>query len=1040
MNTEDDNEENLSTTKSETEPIAESESLESGVEALPSNTAEDGSGDHLPILETKNTTSERIPECVTRNLTEDISKKPEKICDKDIGISVEKSQQDTLLSKIKEQTATSTDSLEDDIVVLSKSTCLETNSSKVSEELDSENQDEDLVLRWDDDEGDGSRSFKDDEVDKVDQVRDKSMEDLTLNHGPGTEKSQVLTKESTERMDTDLDSVSEKIDNTLDDSTEVLDIDLDEVTQKFEESLKESSEDPDTQLDPVSAKPRQAQQESAEIAEIVIVNDSVKFEETLKENTEVVIPDINQDCTASKPPQEKPELTESAEISDPELGFEKLKTPKSPEETIEIPEIDEDAEMTEVMQKEPAAIDLDQDLEASEVTEKVSAENDDKDNFDQSKVAGMECVEGIELKTSDDDVEEDQDDLLSEIDAQIAELGASLSKAENDKLMNIKTCNQTKTTATKDSNMISLVSSTSPLKEVISIDTNEEIDKIATKDTQDEIVQHTQSQKETSDMDIEDALLADDPDLSIDQNEKDRSPNNSEVLANSTKLDHSFIGDSEMDSACKDDTFAHDSSSSIDGRVHGVNKTNVMLEIPTQELLDLDSLSCESMSGKEMSLDEIKTEEGNVSVDLTDDKDPAEKITKESDEEKPLGENQMNKKVTLESETILNESNLDIGKLTKEDCISKEKVTDTDVEMKIVQEPEVVQKEIEPPETSKDLQIDNQPTAGTSATNNATTIETKADSTTENSLLEDTSTNIDRDIIDVQPSTSQTGLSAQDPSDDAAEVAEVTDSLGLLAESSFVREDDDGDVDDQETSDHDDDDEDFDPDDGKSSQEPSDDAAEVAEVTDSLSLLESSFVREDDDGDVDDQETSDHEDDDDDFDPDDGKSTQEPSDDAAEVAEVTDSLGLLAESSFVREDDDGDVDGQETSDHEDDDDDFDPDDGKSSQELSDDAAEVAEVTDSLGLLAESSFVREDDDGDVDDQETSDHEDDDDDFDPDDGKSTQDPSDDAAEVAEVTDSLGLLAESSFVREDDDGDMDDQETSDHDDDDEDFDPGW
>ncbi|KAJ2941934.1 hypothetical protein O0L34_g10752 [Tuta absoluta] len=63
--------------------------------------------------------------------------------------------------------------------------------------------------------------------------------------------------------------------------------------------------------------------------------------------------------------------------------------------------------------------------------------------------------------------------------------------------------------------------------------------------------------------------------------------------------------------------------------------------------------------------------------------------------------------------------------------------------------------------------------------------------------------------------------------------------------------------------------------DGKSSQEPSDDAAEVAEVTDSLGLLESSFVREDDDGDVDDQETSDHDDDDDEFDPDDESSNQQ---------------------------------------------------------------------------------------------------------------------------------------------------------------------
>ncbi|XP_063372227.1 uncharacterized protein LOC134660417 [Cydia amplana] len=246
-------------------------------------------------------------------------------------------------------------------------------------------------------------------------------------------------------------------------------------------------------------------------------------------------------------------------------------------------------------------------------------------------------------------------------------------------------------------------------------------------------------------------------------------------------------------------------TSSYDIKIdHGLDRPDVMIDIPTQELIDTFDDADETFDnteGKEDDqtvsniIDKLDIIETNVNKLSTDEKQTSTAGTESMDID---NDTEVTEK--LELETALETKKPDEVNVTT----LEEKVTHADIILEANSELTKVQEEASFIDKGKSNQEDKESSKNLELKNVEETVTKDVDKTQPSTKdVEDTVT---KDVDEAQPSTSKYHQESSD------EDQEATDSLGLLAESSRVMDDEDDQEQEAEPED-DDDDEDFDQDD-----------------------------------------------------------------------------------------------------------------------------------------------------------------------------------------------------------------------------------
>lgn len=301
-----------------------------------------------------------------------------------------------------------------------------------------------------------------------------------------------------------------------------------------------------------------------------------------------------------------------------------------------------------------------------------------------------------------------------------------------------------------------------------------------------------------------------------------------------------------------DVNMSQDMSMDLGSKQHGLKQPNMMIEIPTQELVDIDSI-IDNTSDASVNSEDKNCEDISSLVDKLDNRN------KEIDKEfEKLAESTSQENCTQREIEDLTEKEISEGTITfaafevqggksSYDKIDSKLPIEIPKEIDTTQPEDLLPKDIESSpskennmeqisiqENSKVLCENQEETSKVELYNSvATQIEpslsdqypssdmepqqaptTSHPSTSQESFLSNESSASKNTVMRQgymnEPSTSNQAYMSMAP-DTSDEVPEVSDSLGLLAESSRVMEDDE----EQETSEHDDEDDDFDPDDGK---------------------------------------------------------------------------------------------------------------------------------------------------------------------------------------------------------------------------------
>lgn len=272
------------------------------------------------------------------------------------------------------------------------------------------------------------------------------------------------------------------------------------------------------------------------------------------------------------------------------------------------------------------------------------------------------------------------------------------------------------------------------------------------------------------------------------------------------QTEHETISDIHM---------SQDTSIELGSKEHGLKHPNMMIEIPTQELINIDSI--DNTSDVSVNLEDKKCED--ISSFIEND-DETIKLTENVSQENrtETQSNNLPAKGMSEGTITFQAFEVKVGKCS-DDRIDSELLIKVPKETETTQPEDTLSKDVESLDADQCSSVATLLEPSLSGKPPCSDVEplqaptASLPSTSQECFLSN-ETSVSKELpVSYEPSTSnQTHMSmAPDTSD---EVPEVSDSLGLLAESSRVMEDDE----EQETSEHDDvddDDDDFDPDDGK---------------------------------------------------------------------------------------------------------------------------------------------------------------------------------------------------------------------------------